>query len=219
MSELNEPANDGPDEPAEGRTRWRRFGLVLVPTLAATTGILLAVANGAIAVSFQIAGQNSKITADKLIATGFNQYGGVDLGGGTNNHPVLITSISSAKIYGLCQSVVIHTPIPGLETLSMRLSAGTDRKHPVEATNLQIDADSMQANASFNKIDIGVSKDAMPYGPTAKADEHSVTNSFGQAAQSATFTDVKQSAWASQAGTFTLNGLSMSIKSGKHECY
>ena len=45
---------------------------------------------------------------------------------------------------------------------------------------------------------------------------------FGQQAESATLRDVKQTAWATTAGTFKLSGLHMSLHKGKGagvECY
>ncbi len=42
---------------------------------------------------------------------------------------------------------------------------------------------------------------------------------FAQQADSATLTDVKQTAWATTAGTFKLSGLKMSLSTGTHECY
>ncbi|GAA2929523.1 hypothetical protein GCM10020221_26670 [Streptomyces thioluteus] len=43
--------------------------------------------------------------------------------------------------------------------------------------------------------------------------------SFAQQADKVTFTDAKQRAWATTAGTFTLKGLKMDIKFGKNECF
>lgn len=42
---------------------------------------------------------------------------------------------------------------------------------------------------------------------------------FAQQADKATLTGVKQTAWATTAGTFKLSGLKMSLSSGVKECY
>ena len=42
---------------------------------------------------------------------------------------------------------------------------------------------------------------------------------FAQQADKATLSDVKQTAWATTAGTFKLSGLKMSLSTGVKECY
>ncbi|GAA3218427.1 hypothetical protein GCM10020256_22370 [Streptomyces thermocoprophilus] len=49
-------------------------------------------------------------------------------------------------------------------------------------------------------------KQANPYG-------------FAQQAEKVKLTDVKQTAWATTAGTFKLPGLKMKLQTGTHECY
>ena len=42
---------------------------------------------------------------------------------------------------------------------------------------------------------------------------------FAQEADRAVLTDVKQTAWATTAGTFNLSGLSLKLHTGVDECY
>jgi hypothetical protein len=42
---------------------------------------------------------------------------------------------------------------------------------------------------------------------------------FAQQADKATLSNVKQTAWATTAGTFKLSGLKMSLSTGVKECY
>lgn len=201
---------------ARGGTRWKRFAVVMVPSVAATAAIGVALSQGALAASFSVSGQQFKVTADRLEGTGFDQYGAVD-SGKTGDHPVAVVGIDHAKITNLCQSVVV--PVPVFGDVSMTLSAGAAGGPKVEATKLYIDADDLHTNATFNKIDIGVSVDDTTKGPgPAKGDKY-LPGSFAQQAESVTFTDVKQRAWATTAGTFKLSGLSMKVQKGKHECY
>ncbi|MFD0414388.1 DUF6230 family protein [Streptomyces sp. NPDC127108] len=201
---------------ARGGTRWKRFAVVMVPSVAATAAIGVALSQGALAASFSVSGQQFKVTADQLDGTGFVQYGGMD-SGKSGNHPVAVVGMESAKITNLCQSVVV--PVPVFGDVSMVLKAGGKGSPRVEAKKLYIDADDLRANATFTNVDIGVSIDRTTKGPgPAKGDKY-VPDSFAQQADKVRFTDVKQRAWATTAGTFKLSGLGMSVKKGKHECY
>lgn len=199
---------------ARGGTRWKRFAVVMVPSVAATAAIGVALSQGALAASFSVSGQSFKLTADKIDATGFTQYGALD-STKAGAKPVTVVGMDKAEISNLCQSVVI--PVPVFGDVSMNLSAG--RNSPVIAKKLFVDADELSANATFNNIDIGVSVDDTTKGPGPHKGDKYLPGSFAQQAESATMTDVKQRAWATTAGTFKLSGLHMSVKKGKHECY
>ncbi|MFG2451415.1 DUF6230 family protein [Streptomyces sp. NPDC048512] len=204
-----------------GGTRWKRFAVVMVPSVAATAAIGVALAQGALAASFSVSGQSFKVTADRLDGTGFAQYGAIDSGytldGNKTAHPVAVSAFKNAKITNMCQSVV--TPdIPLLGSVSLVLKAGGGDT-PVEADNLYIDVEDLQANATFRGIDIGVAAKDASKGPGLKSGETANPYGFAQQADSATLTDVKQTAWATTAGTFKLSGLKMSVAKGVKECY
>ncbi|MET8944280.1 DUF6230 family protein [Streptomyces sp. NPDC004542] len=204
-----------------GGTRWKRFAVVMVPSVAATAAIGVALAQGALAASFSVSGQSFKVTADKLEGTGFSQYGALDAGytldGNKTAHPVAVSAFKSATISNMCQSVV--TPnIPVFGSVSLILKAGADK--PVEADNLYIDVADLNADATFKGLDIGVAAKDASKGPGMKGgSEQANPFGFAQQADSATLTDVKQTAWATTAGTFKLSGLHMSLSTGTHECY
>jgi hypothetical protein len=193
----------------------------MVPSVAATACIGVALAQGALAASFSVSGQSFKVTADRLEGQGFEQYGAIDSGytldGQKTGHPVAVSAFKSAKITNMCQSVV--TPnIPVFGSVSLTLKAGGST--PVEASNLYIDLDDLSADATFNNIDIGVAAKDAAKGPGMKGgSEQSNPYGFAQQADSATLTNVKQTAWATTAGTFKLSGLHMSVSTGTHECY
>jgi hypothetical protein len=116
----------------------------------------------------------------------------------------------------MCQSVV--TPdIPVLGSVSLVLKAGADK--PVEADNLYIDVSDLNADATFNNIDIGVAAKDASKGPGIKSGDTANPYGFAQQADHASLTGVKQTAWATTAGTFKLSGLKMSVQTGTHECY
>jgi hypothetical protein len=195
---------------ARGGTRWKRFAVVMVPSVAATAAIGVALSQGALAASFSVSGQQFKVSADRLDGKGFVQYGAVD-------STKAVVGFNEAKIRNLCQSVVV--PVPAFGDVTMKLGAGADAAAPVEAKKLYIDADDIGANAQFNNIDIGVAADSTSKGPGPSKGDKYAPGSFAQQADSATFTDVKQRAWATTAGTFKLSGLKMAVKKGKNECY
>jgi ABC-type uncharacterized transport system permease subunit len=66
------------DPSARGRTRWRRFAIAVVPSLAAVAAIVALTAEGAIAASFSISGTQFEVSADSLNGTGFQQFATVD---------------------------------------------------------------------------------------------------------------------------------------------
>jgi hypothetical protein len=194
----------------------------MVPSVAATACIGIALAQGALAASFSVSGQSFKVTADKLVGTGFSQYGALDSGytldGKKTAHPVAVSAFKNASITNMCQSVV--TPnIPLLGSVSLTLKAGGNGT-PVEAENLYIDVEDLAADATFKNIDIGVAAKDLNKGPGMKGgSEQANPYGFAQQAESAVLTDVKQTAWATTAGTFKLSGLKMSLSTGVKECY
>ncbi|MGW7289127.1 DUF6230 family protein [Streptomyces sp. NPDC054847] len=214
---------------ARGGTRWKRFALVMVPSVAATAAIGVGLAQGALAASFAVSGQEFKVTAGKLVGTGFSQYGGVDMGykdlKGDEKvaHPVAISTFKNASITKMCQSVVTDVPFVGKITL--KLTAG-DKGTAVQAEKLYLDVSELDANAKFKNIDIGVAaKDTdnpgTGKGPAVK-DTSILPNGFAQQAEEVELTGVEQKAWATTAGTFELSGLSMRLHKGdgpKVECY
>src|SRR3954468_18006470 len=92
-----------------GGTRWKRFAVVMVPSVAATAAIGVAVAQGALAASFSVSGQSFKVAASSIDGTNFVQYGALDTGK-TGAHPVAVVGMKTATIHDLCQSVVVPVP-------------------------------------------------------------------------------------------------------------
>ncbi|MFF9025042.1 DUF6230 family protein [Streptomyces eurythermus] len=213
-----------------GGTRWKRFAVVMVPSVAATAAIGVALAQGALAASFSVSGQEFKVRADKLVGHGFTQYGAVDTGKSLDGkkdeaHPVAVSAFNSAEITNLCQSVV--TPIPFLgKEVTLKLTAG-DKGKDVHAEQLYIDVANLDADdAVFSKMDIGVAAGSATKGPKPNPDEYKQNKAspfgFAQQADTATLTGVRQTAWATTAGTFQLSNLHMGLSWGsgaKHECY
>ena len=203
--------------PVLGRTSWKRLGIVMVPTVVLAGALTVAMANGAIAASFAVSGQQFKLTADQIQGTGFVNYGTVlNAGNGAKAGPIpaAISAFKSATITNLCQSVVTTLPVIGDVTLTIKAGAGST---PVSATDLTIAMQQLNAGtATFNNINIG--QDASTLSGSA-AGAQGEAGLFGQQADSATLTGVQQVANSTNAGTFTLHDMSMGLSMGDHSCF
>ncbi|MEV4556543.1 DUF6230 family protein [Kitasatospora sp. NPDC049285] len=210
-----------------GKTRWKRFALAMVPSVAATAAIGVSLASNALAASFSVSGQQFKVTAQDLNGEGFSQFGGVDVEANGTPHPIAISAFDHAKIKGLCQSVVTNLGPLGNWTLVLNAGQSDDVAKQVDAKQLLIDLNQLNADAEFKNINIG--QDASTLTGSAvdklKADGGKLPTGgqgFAQRADSAHLTGVQQTAWATSAGTFTLNGLKLNIVKGSGagiECY
>ncbi len=196
-----------------GRVRWRKFAVLAVPGFAATAALAIALADGALAASFAVSGQEFKVSAGSLDGDGFAQYGSIDSNVRGQLLPVAVTAVKKAEIKDLCQSVVTHLPVIG--DISLNLHAGRG-KDPVKASDLFLDATQLSGNAEFKNIEIGRDASTVDKGPKGA---QGLQDLFAQQADHVKINDMRQVAWATNAGTFTLSGLSMSIAKGKQECF
>ncbi|WP_309051543.1 DUF6230 family protein [Streptomyces sp.] len=217
-----------------GGTRWKRFAVVMVPSVAATAAIGVGLAQGALAASFAISGQEFKVKAKSLQGYDFVQYGSVDSGNDLHGKPfaapVAVSGFSEAYITEMCQSVV--TPkVPFVGDVTLQLTAGTqgdkDPKRRVYAKDIYLDVSMLKTDAEFKKIDIGVAAGALNGGDKTKPGIQPGTpsdrvnlNGFAQRAEEATLSNVRQKAWATTAATFKLPDLSLSLHRGtSEECF
>ncbi|MER5637634.1 DUF6230 family protein [Kitasatospora sp. NPDC002227] len=211
-----------------GKTSWKRFALVMVPSIAATAAIGVGLASSALAASFSVSGQDFKVTVADLDGTNFAQYGGVDNGLGAK-HPIAVSAFDTATLTNLCQSVTTDLSALHLGTWTLKLKAGGDGT-PATATNMLIGLENLSADATFDNPDaagkpqalggINIGQDASTVGGFSKGQ----VGGFGQYAPHAHLTNVKQTAWSTSAGTFKLPGLHLSVaqKDGNepgNECY
>jgi hypothetical protein len=194
----------------QGRTRWRRFALVTVPAVALAGVIVFGMADGAIAASFAVSGSTFKVSADVLDGTGFVQYGGLAVDKAGHQHPVAVSGIKSATLTNLCQSVVA----PG--GISLVIRAGTEKGNPATATDLLIDMTQLSGDATFTNIDIGADASSLNKGPSGAVGQ---AGGFGQQADKVTINGLRQVAWSTSAGTFTLNGLDLHISLTGEQCF
>jgi hypothetical protein len=203
-----------PKDSARRRTgagvRWKRFLALTVPGLLVAGTIMVLTGQGALAASFAVSGQNYKISADRLDATGMVLYGDVRSGLDGTKHPVGTAGFKTATLYNLCLSTVVNAPT-GVMTIRMSAGGGDT---PVQATNMIADLDQLSGNATFDNIDIGIDASKQTKGP--------VSGPSGLGAlqtDKATIVQPRLRAWAVASGTFKLTGLKIDVSFGKHECY
>ena len=177
---------------APARVNWRRFAIVAVPAFVVAGLLVGLTAEGALASSISVSGQEFTITADQLAGTGFAQYGGTLPNSHGSQTPVIVSSIKNATMTDLCQSVTVLG-------MTVHLTAGGGGS-PVSASNLVVDAnDQTASSAVFTNLSIG--QDAGTLGGPA--------GTFGEAADQVTINNLVQHTWYTTAGTFTLPGLSL----------
>jgi hypothetical protein len=206
---------DAQSAPAYGRTNWRRFAVAVgVPTVVAG-GLVLALAEGALAANFTVSGKQFKLSADKLVGNGFTQYSGELSTADKENNPdgkipAAMSGIKSADLWGLCQSVAVGP-------VTLRIEAGDDPEHPVHADELLIGMSSLGGDATFEEIQIGLDGSTLY---RDEADSHGAPLSFGQQAKKVTINGLRQEAYYTSASTFTLTGMSLKLHvGGSHECF
>ena len=200
---------DAQSAPAYGRTNWRRFAVAVgVPTIVAS-GLVVALAEGALAANFTISGKQFKLSASKLVGNGFTQYSG-ELETRDGKVPAAMSGIENATLNDLCQSVAVGP-------VTLRIEAGDDPEHPVEATNLLIGMSELGGDATFEDIQIGLDAGTLD---AAQDEAHGASGGFGQQATKVTIHNLRQQAYYTSASTFTLNGMNLKLHiGGNHECY
>jgi len=189
--------------PREGRVRWRKFAAAFVPAILAAAVLVLLTVRSVLAVSFSISGTPFVVTASQLDGQGFEQFGTVDTSvlnnepGKTNQVILTANAIRSATISNLCLSVTVV----GLSMVITAGNAGT----PVTATNLLVDADQFSGDASFTQINMGQDASTLNQVPGVTGPP----GGFALQAATIEIVNLRQHAYATTAGTFTLPGFSL----------
>lgn len=184
-----------------GRVRWRRFTITIVPAIGLAVMLMLLSTQAVLAVSLSISGEAFTVTAGLLKGEGFEQFPVVDHSAGNKHLTLEATAIRSAKISHLCQSVRVLG-------LTMVITAGNTK--PVSATNLVVDADRFSGNASFTHLVQGQDASTLNQVPGVRGP----AGAFALAASKVTITHLRQHAYATTAGTFTLPGFSLHFGGG-----
>lgn len=212
-----DPLKDSNGNLVQGRTRWRRFAAVMLPAAIAAGGLMTGVAHGKVPVAINVSGASFKIQASKLHGEGFSQYGSFyNKPGetpGVTGHAVAAAAIKKAELTDLCQSVV--QPLPWGGTVTLLIKAGGDGT-PATAEDLLIGMDFLSGDARFETMDIGTDASQLSQGGVGSK---GAPGGFGQEAVKVDITNLKQRAYTTHAGVFTLNGLTMQLVSGSQDCF
>ncbi|WIM99057.1 DUF6230 family protein [Actinoplanes oblitus] len=207
---------------AAGRTNWRRFAVAVGVPTAVATGLVVALAQGALAANITVSGTQFKLTADHLEGSGFTQYSGQlkDADG----KPILaaMSGINHADIYNLCQSVLAPGGIATLK-ITAATTAKFDAGNPngsaanaVQADDLLIGMSELGGDATFKDIEIG--RDASLVDADG-AKEHGAKGGFAQQASGVSIDKLQQQAYLTTASSFKLKGMSLKLLGGKQECF
>jgi len=185
-----------------GRVRWSRFVITFIPVVALAVMLVLLSTQAVLAVSLSISGEPFTVTAGRLVGQGFEQFPVVDHSAAKKHISLEATAIRSAQISNLCQSIRVGG-------LIMVIKAGGGST-PVSATNLVVDADKFSGNASFRDLTQGEDASTLDQVPSVRGP----SGAFSLSAASVTITDLRQHAYATTAGTFTLPGFSLHFGGG-----
>ena len=190
-------------------TYARRLILTGVPVGIAAALLVTGIAQGVVPVTFVVSGGQFQMSADALEGTDVSQYAGIATDGEGIEHPVTVANIKSATIHGLCQSVVTETPFGAIGVV---MKAGQDGR-PATATDLRIGMTGLAGDASFEGFRMGV--DAATVGTDAKGG----AGDFALDADGVSITDLRQTAWTTQASVLRLNGMSLEVTGGDGGCF
>jgi hypothetical protein len=188
----------------------------------------VAMANGVLASSFAVSGQQFKVSASELDGQTFAQSGTVIIDANGKPHAVAVAGIKQAKIYNMCQSVDVPIPLLGHD-LTIVLSAGGGGT-PVTATDLVLDTNQVNADATFTGVNIGASAADIAKqtgiqgfegygGKTGTTPTPFAPGDFGQVVDQAVLKGVTQTAYSTTAGTMALKGLSISANLDGKQCF
>ncbi|MDI2128248.1 DUF6230 family protein [Yinghuangia seranimata] len=200
-----------------GRTRWKRFGLALVPGVVIISGLTMAAANGAIPMSFAISGTAFKVSGDHMEATNVVQYGSVagTKGGKDDAKPNILSGFQHAEFTNLCQSVKVPLPfsILGHDSVVMVIKSGGT----ATAENMIADLAQLTGDATFKGVDIGIDAQATTKGPLAGTAPK--PGMFGQQVDKVIVEHPRQTVYAVSAETFRLPSLDLSVNFDNQECF
>ncbi|MFI7617627.1 DUF6230 family protein [Nonomuraea terrae] len=195
----------------QGRVRWRRFALVFAPVAVMTSLLIGATAQGVIGATFVVSGDTFKIYSGELRGQGFALAGDVVRDKKGRLIPVIATGVRKAVISDLCQSVLAKTPVG---TVTIRITGG-QHGNKVTVENLVIDVAAAQSAATLRDIELGRDASTLDEVPGVRGP----AGSFGGQGRSLTLSDVRLSAWAVTAATFSLPDLGLKMVRGAHECF
>jgi hypothetical protein len=193
--------------------RLGRFAAVLLPCSAVMVGLFAGIAEGAIPVSFAVAGSGFKISADEFSGQHFEQFGSTIQQKDGTAVPVALTAIKHVNIDHLCQTISMKLPLID-KNVVLKITAG-DAGTPATADDIIIAAGAQRGEAVFKNITIGQDASTITQYPGFTGP----SGAFALQSDSIDIKHLQQDSWSVQAGTFTLTHLNLSVNLSNQECY
>ncbi len=224
----------------QGRTRWRRVWILLAPAFGIVAVMMYLVATGVLALNLAISGMPFKLSATSLSGSNFIQFAaptqvtnpaaGLLVGGELATNGITtpgspsqvntldsntyladtITLLQGAQIAGLHQTVCAPLAPTFLGFSVPDLQVTIDASGTATANSLVVQAPALTAtSATFTNIKIGQDTALALSGDGYPAISNT-SGLFSQAADSVVISGLTQIAVGTEAGTFTLPGLTLS---------
>lgn len=195
-----------------GRTSLGRSSVLLVPGLAAVVAILISMANGGIAANFGVANSNMKMGIASLDAQHTTGFVGSSPQVKDGKAASLLLAVSGGKAKDLCLSTVVELPIIGAVSLNVNAGGGAPA-----------DIDSLTAHATELLAPKGVLTTAQLGRDGSTLVENRLikgpAGSWGLQAGGLSVVNAKLTAFNGAAAQLKLEGLSIQVKHGRHECF
>lgn len=195
-----------------GRTSLGRTSLLLVPGLGAVVAILIGMANSAIAANFGVANSNMKMGIESLAAEHVTGFVGSSPQVKDGKAASLLLGVGGGKAKGLCLSTVVELPIIGDVSLNVNAGGGA----PANIDSLTAHATELLApKGVLNTAQLGRDGSTLAENQLVKGPG----GSWGLQANGLAVENAKLTAFNGAAAQLKLEGLSIQVKHGRHECF
>ncbi|QHC21483.1 DUF6230 family protein [Streptomyces sp. GS7] len=191
-------------------TNCRRLAIVV-----ALSGLAAAITIGgmqaaAMPVSFAVTGSTFQVSAKQMHGVGAVQFASLTSDAAGHDRPAAVAGISRARLTGLCQSSVAHTP---LGAVTLRIEADDGRT--TEAHRLVLGLSELKGDMRFGEVEMG--RDAATL--DAVAGVHGASGQYGQQARTLDVDGMRLTSQSITAGSFDLSGARMHVQLGDHPCF
>jgi hypothetical protein len=182
------------------------LGIVLI------AGLLLAMAQGAIAASFTIAGVAGKLSADRFVARGVAQYPAVERTE-ERSVPVFTSGFRQAQAANFCFSVPV-IDLAGVGPVVLRIT--TPGAEGFQADNLLTTAEQIDGDLVQRNVELGRDAGELDRGP---ADAKGQPGGFGLQSDTLEVDNIRIITRSVTAGTLRLDQVRIALRAQEQECY
>ena len=209
---MQELGLDRRGEPAAGHIRRPHLAALAGVGVALIAVLLLAMAQGAIAASFTIAGVAGKLSADGFLARGAAQYPALEHAEKAAV-PVYTSGFRQAQAANFCFSV----PVLDLTALGpVVLRIATPGAQGMQAGDLVTTAEQINGDLVQHNVELGRDASELDKGP---ADAEGQSGGFGLQSDTLEVDNLRIITRSVTAGTLRLNQVRIAIGAQERECY